>query len=205
MPASVRFQRLQRRITVLKDRLIPATRPTGNYTAKEQDLIRSYRLLAHAEFESFLEDRVLEIADQVLQNFKKGKKTGNVLASLMTFSPLSPQSPPSSLNSKGIDSPNTRVHRVIAQFKESVSSANHGIKEANVFSLLFPIGFVDSEMDATLLGTLNSYGGDRGSTAHSSAHTQRPIDPVTEVGTVTWITAEFAKLDALLSSKKREC
>jgi hypothetical protein len=204
MSESARFKKLQRRIDQLKIRLIPKTRPAGNYTAREQDLIRAYRLLSHAEFESYLEDRALEIATKALHSFVVRGKTGHALAAMMSFSPLSPQSPPGNLNTSNIDLPTNRVHRVVSQYKLSVSHANHGIKESNIISMLFPIGFIDSELDVTLLATLSSYGGNRGSTAHQSAHTQIPIDPVSEVVTVDWITEELKKLDILLTKKKRE-
>lgn len=184
--------------------MIPAPRPSGNYTPKQQDSIRAYRLLCHAEFESFLEDRSIEIADAALQTFKAKNRTGHALASLMTFSPLSPQSPPASLGWNGIDRPINRVHRVVSQFKAMVSSGNHGIKEANVIAMLYPLGFTETNLDTTLLATLNSYGKNRGSTAHQAAHTQQPIDPVSEVKTVRWILTEFEALDATFSEKKKQ-
>ena len=85
-----------------------------------------------------------------------------------------------------------------------ITSANHGIKEANVIAMLYPLGFTEADLDTTLLATLNSYGANRGSTAHQAAHTQQPIDPKSEKETVNLILTEFKKLDETFSKSKKE-
>lgn len=203
MPNSARFSKLTRRVATLETRLLPPIDPSGRYTAAQQDLIRSFRLLVHAELESFLEDRALEIADTALNAFLIKHKTGQGLASLMAYSPLSAQPPPPSARSGSTDTPSVRVRRIVAHYKHSVSHGNHGIKEKNIVSMLFPVGFLESELDTTLLGTLSSYGSNRGSTAHKAAHTQIPIDPAAEIRTVRWIVAELEKLDIVFTIKKK--
>ena len=57
MSNSQLFSRLKRRAELLED-LLPADRADGEYAESEQDLIRSYRVLVHSEFEEYLEKRV---------------------------------------------------------------------------------------------------------------------------------------------------
>lgn len=202
MANSARYRSLVSRVKGLERRLMPKLNPLGNYTARENDLIRAFRLMAHAEFESYFEDRAVQVAARALKSYKNGKKNfGRVLVSLMAYSPLAPQSPPSSLNPKTkADDPFTRIHRVVAQFTKEVRDSNHGVKEPNIIAMLCPIGISDADLDATFLNTLNSYGQNRGASAHQSIKAQQPIDPVTELKTVHDLLAEVQKLDIKLEA-----
>lgn len=199
MRNSARFRSLVARIKGLEKRLLPKTRPLGDYTARESDHIRAYRILVHAEFESYFEDKAVQIAENALKNYVRKRRTGRVLAALMTFSPLTPQTPPSSLSPKGkFDDPDTRVYRVVAQFTKEVRDLNHGIKEANVISMLYPVGVKKTDLDPTFINTLTSYGHSRGLSAHQSVRAQQPIDPVTELKIVSDLLKEVKSLDLLL-------
>ncbi|MEI9863695.1 MAG: HEPN domain-containing protein [Limisphaerales bacterium] len=173
----------------------------GDYTATENDLIRAYRLMSHAEFESYFEDRAIQIAANALKSYVRRGRSGRVLAALMTFSPLALQSPPSSLNSNAkFDDPISRVHRVVAQFTTEVRDLNHGIKESNIIAMFYPVGVTKADLDATFLNTLNSYGQNRGVSAHQSVKAQQPIDPVTELKMVEDLIREIQKLDLILQA-----
>ena len=201
MANSARYRYLVSRIKGLEKRLMPKLKALGDYTPTENDLIRAYRLMAHAEFESYFEDRSIQIAANALKSYKRRGHCGRVLAALMTFSPLAPQSPPSSLNTNAkFDDPISRVHRVVAQFSTTVRDLNHGIKEANIIGMLYPIGLTETDLDATFLNTLDSYGQNRGLSAHQSIKAQQPIDPVTELKMVNDLIREVQKLDLKLQA-----
>lgn len=204
MAQSARFKALNTQVDQLEKRLIPKIRPTGKYTPRENDLIRSYRLLVHAEFESYFEDRAIEIADRSLAEFLKSGRTNIVIAALMAFSPLTPQSPPSSLNKiSQIEIPVARVQKIVGHFRKSIREGNHGIKEKNIISIFLPIGLPVAALDPTFLNTLNSYGASRGASAHQSVRTQAPIDPATETRTVSDLLKEIAKLDLHIQLLRR--
>ncbi len=198
MPNSARYHSLVSRLRGLKDRLMPKTRPLGNYTARENDLIRAYRLLAHAEFEAYFEDRAVQIANRARSSYLKRGRAGRALIALMTFSPLGAQTTPKTLTTTNFDDPHTRVQRVVSQFITEVTKHNHGIKEENILAMLYAIGVKRPEIDATFLNTLNSYARNRGASAHQSIHTQQTIDPVSEVTTVDELVEEIRKLDLKL-------
>ena len=56
MANSTRYNKLSRRITVIESSYLPSVNSLGNYSSKEQDDIRAYLLLIHAEIESYFEE-----------------------------------------------------------------------------------------------------------------------------------------------------
>lgn len=56
MSMSKRLKQLTNRLSFLENNILPSEKIDGNYTKKEQDLIRSFVLLTHAEIEAYLED-----------------------------------------------------------------------------------------------------------------------------------------------------
>ena len=85
MKNSNRFIQLKSRIDSLKDNLLPRTRIDGNYSEIEQDLIRGFILLVHAEIENFIEDRVEEKIDAVHNLWKTSRKKSHVISSMNSF------------------------------------------------------------------------------------------------------------------------
>ncbi len=198
MPNSARFRALSSRLAGLKDRLIPDTKPSGNYTVRENDLIRAYRLMAHAEFESYFEDRAIQIARNAKTLYMQRGKSGRALVALMTFSQLATQPIPKTLATLNFDDPIARVNKVVLQFTNEVRIRNHGIREGNLLAMLYPIGIRRVDIDATFLNTIDSYGQNRGASAHQSIRVQQPIDPVIEVTMVDNLLIELRKLDLKL-------
>jgi hypothetical protein len=196
MAASARFRALRARVLDLERRLVPKTKISGKYTAHERDLLRAFRLLVHAEFEAYFEDRVTEIADCALRTFTTRNRAGRALAALMTYSPVAtPELPKSLASTTPSNNPSARVRRIIGHFKTEVNQGNHGIKERNVIKMCFPVGIEQADLDPTFMNTLNSYATSRGATAHQSFKAQQPIDPVTEVAVVSGLVIELEKLD----------
>jgi hypothetical protein len=68
-----------------------------------------------------------------------------------------------------------------------------------------PIGIELSDLDGTWVSTVDSFGVDRREVAHSVIGTQKPIDPGTELATVTQVRAGFLDLDKLLNSLPYSC
>ena len=95
---SKRFRILEQELKKLRKYFLPHQfDPLGNYSARQISLATAYRVLAHAEFESYLEDRVVEIATNALKIWKNNNQTTITLVSLFAFSGLTLDKPPDSL------------------------------------------------------------------------------------------------------------
>ena len=164
MASSAHFLTLSQRIVQLEQHLLPPFNPGGNYTPQEQDLIRSYCLLTHAEIESYIEDIVLDISTRAMNRWNTNKDNITPIIFHLTF------------NCKTKAVPYSMTNISFQELQKTIGS-NHGIKESNITNLLNPIGF---EMDRTLLNTLTTFGESRGRIAHSSFRTQQLLDPSTE-------------------------
>ena len=164
--------------------------------------MRGYRLLVHAEIEAYLEDRVRHRANESLRRFKTDGKPRTVVISLLAFH--SPQKGTSVKQIKEIYASGTvHVREMAAQAATAynrVISLNNGIREANILQLLLPVGLLHSEIDSTWLSTTDSFGAQRGETAHTSFRAQRQPDPATEQTTVQQILAGILKLDERIST-----
>lgn len=191
MPQSVRLQQLKRRLTILGRHLLPADlSATGSYSLRVLDRARGYRVLVHAEFEAYLEDRCWALAHGAIQQWKADKKPRHVLMSLLT------RCGPSASNGQTLEE---RIGKAGNSYYHLVK-LNHGIRESNLVALLQPVGIELADLDGTWVSTVDSFGVARGEVAHSAVGAQKPIDPRTELTTVKQLTDGFVDLDKFLNS-----
>lgn len=98
MAESQRFRRLRTNLASLRRELLPKSfSPTGAYSERELTRAVAYRVLAHAEFEGYLEDRATEVALAALRAWKATAAAGRVLVALAAFSDRQSDSIPESL------------------------------------------------------------------------------------------------------------
>ncbi|MTJ12432.1 hypothetical protein FJR11_07445 [Anabaena sp. UHCC 0187] len=211
MPKSVRFRTLTRELNRLKKQFLPKINPTGLYSDRQLSRTLAYRILAHAEIESYLEDRAWELALDAKRVWGTTGKTTRTLICLLGFSDLTMDKPPDTLNKPNNvsqDNHNKRlkiskkIDLAINNFRW-VKDNNHGIKEANILALLLPIGIDHNDLDPAWLATMNTFGKERGIVAHTSAisyMTVQPPDPATELNTVQQITQELLRIDELMNN-----
>lgn len=191
MPTSQRFAFLQKRIAELELRFLPASRPLGNYTAEEKDGIRSYRVLAHAEFEAFFEDRALHVANKAHARYAATHKSTRVLNCIyQTF-----------CRERELTGVGDRFDKAVMEFQKLVRR-NHGVKEKNLCGLLLPLGIQENELDISWLNAMSSFGQKRGEVAHSSAKVQTFFDPSIEKALVQQVTVGTKAVDELFSQLK---
>ncbi|MBD2690545.1 HEPN domain-containing protein [Anabaena catenula] len=209
MPKSTRFRILTSELNRLKKQLIPKPNPTGLYSDTQLTRILAYRVLAHAEIESYLEDRAWEVVQNAKNVWDKTGKTSRTLICLLGFSGLTMDTPPETLSPKKAIKTvpdekikiKTKINSAFASFKRVINQ-NHGVKEANILALLLPIGIDSNDLDITWLANMNTFGENRGEVAHKSASSYRTIqlvDPVGEVNMVKQITQELLKIDELMN------
>lgn len=198
---SARYRELKRRTTELRNHFLPATfDPTGTYSERIHDRARAYRMLTHAEIEAFLEDRVVEVANEAFRAWSSGGTPRLCLMALLAFEEATRAAPTSLLNPPQKRSPDflARVARAKDSFNAYARSRNHGVKEDNVLRLLLPLGIREHEIDLAWLMSLDAFGSGRGLVAHQTKKVQAPLDPLTEYSTVQYLLAGLETVDKLL-------
>lgn len=199
--ASSRFRVLAQRIKQLESRLLPKKlSPTGTYTPRQLDLVRGYRLLVHAEFEAYLEDQVSALAIRALKRFQRDGKPRSVVVSLLSYH--FPTSEISDVKLKNLyaakaDQVGARIQEATTMLNQVIAK-NNGVKEINILRLLLPIGIRTVDIDQLWLGTMDSFGTNRGQTAHTSFRLSQQLDPAAERQTVSDLLKGLERLDSLL-------
>lgn len=206
---SPRYAALSERVGELREQLLPVEfDPAGCYT--EGTALRTktlaFRVLAHAEIEAYLEERVIEVAQTAWRAWKSAREVSPTLLHLLAFSGLTMDEPPDTLLapdankgkfwSEKIDV-DARLRRAVQQFVRKVSKENHGIKEHNILSMLLPIGIKHSEIDQIFLAAANSFGEKRGEAAHAGAFAllQAGVDPKSDYDEVLSLVRFLAEVD----------
>ncbi len=208
MPTSKRFKQLRSELRRLRSHFLPQRwDPMGAYSERKLDRARAYRILAHAEIEFFIERMLLDIVDREFQRWRNSKKPSHVMICLIAASKVGWQdmeteelgltriNPP--LIKKDHTSIEEVIERAVEQYRKIVKD-NHGIMESNLKRLVMPVGIALSDLDSTWLADMNSFGGRRGSVAHTSRlGVTTPIDPQTEKGAVDNLLVGLEELDEL--------
>jgi hypothetical protein len=206
---SARFQELESRAKTLRRLLLPSKfSPTGSYRDALRVTTRalSFRVLAHAELETYLEDRVLEVATTALQAWEAQKFVSIVTFHLIGFSGRTVELPPEALfttdQNKTKDwAPKTtidsRFSKCVSEFYKRVQFENHGVKEKNIMGMFVPIGFNMTKCDSLFLQTMSTFGEARGAVAHTSgkSHVQKAVDPRDEYANLLKILASLEPID----------
>jgi len=212
---SRRYKELRGRLRELRVHLLPKDfSPTGDYSDRQQDRARGYRLLAHAEIESYIEDVA---KDTILYAITKWKNEEKPSLTMMAFLAAyhSSWSTGSEIENeeiiklaKGRSKPSDSVKDVVdlaqKQFIKRLKD-NHGVKEKNIKNLIFPTGVDVLELDQTWLTNLDDFGSKRGEIAHKAKQTLGAINPKSELDTVNSLLEGLGELDKKISQKKSEC
>ena len=214
MPESDKFITLRTQLNRLKDEFLPEISPTGSYSESQLSRTAAYRVLAHAEIESYLEERAWEVVQNAKTLWDTSGKNTRTLICLLGFSDLTMDKPPDTLKKpSNVKQDNhdkrlqitEKINSAINSFKKVIDN-NHGLKEKNilnVYSLTIGINSNDLDPNNTWLANMNTFGQKRGLVAHKSATsymtTQTP-DPANELNTVTQITDELLRIDELINN-----
>ncbi|MDB9424345.1 HEPN domain-containing protein [Microcystis aeruginosa CS-564/01] len=209
MPKSLRFRQLTKELNRLKKQFLPRKFSEINeYSERQLALTFAYRFFAHAEIESYLEDRVWDTVQTAKNIWDNQGKASRVLLCVIAFSGQEMEAPPDTITPlKGKKNMpedklkiNKKIDMAIGCFK-SVIDQNHGIKETNLLKLLLPIGIDSDDLDQVWLANMNTFGKERGEIAHSSAiKTKQPPNPADELERVKQIIQELEKVDQLITN-----
>ncbi|MDI9240773.1 hypothetical protein QLQ15_17860 [Lysobacter sp. LF1] len=207
---SERFVQLRDQLAALRSHLLPeAFDPTGLYEQPDAISTRAlgYRVLAHAEIETYFEDRALEVANLAREAWERTRFASRVALCLTSFSGKEMRSPPDTLQAPSDNKKktwpelidiNVRLTPIWAAFHHFVRSDNNGVKEKNLLALLLPIGIDHGKLDPNLLADLDSFGALRGAAAHSSSRTgvRQALNPADELRRVESLLVGIEPLDA---------
>lgn len=97
MPESDKFITLRTQLNRLKDEFLPEISPTSSYSESQLSRTAAYRVLAHAEIESYLEERAWEVVQNAKTLWDTSGKNTRTLICLLGFSDLTMDKPPDTL------------------------------------------------------------------------------------------------------------
>jgi hypothetical protein len=209
---SERFRILKRSVSELRRHLIPKKiDPTGTYCWIDKVEVRAeaYRVLVHAEIEAYLEDRAIEIARAAWSSWKASRYVTTVTLHLIGFSGRQMDDPVKTLvapdknkekswpERKYIDD---RLGKSVTGYIRFLQKENHGIREANLLSILVPIGVLLDDLDENLVLGLEELGLLRGRVAHTSIELRAAdgVDPKAELDRVNDLLDKLLNLDDML-------
>ncbi len=214
MPVSARFKEMQTRLTELRRHMLPSKfSPTGEYSDRQMDRARGYRLLVHAEIESYLEDIAREAVTKAIQQWKANRKPSMILLSF-----LAAYHSGWDTNDERANDDVMRLAKARARMKDSVNEAidiaqkqyitcvreNNGVKEKNLKRLILPLGVETADLDGTWLTNLDNFGANRGDTAHNAKGAAGQINPGDEYITAQELLKGLKDLDEkILKAKTR--
>jgi hypothetical protein len=155
---------------------------------KNQDDLRSFKLLVHAEIESYIESAVLKVWEKCNAEWTNNKKVIGTLSFLILFATSKFEA-----NEKQLEI-NDRIDQILESFKKTINN-NHGIKKENILKLVIPIGVDYASIDATWLTTIDSYGSSRGEVAHKSCAVQKQLDKNDELKTLKLVFNGLKEID----------
>ena len=199
MPGSTRFRVLQSRIRQLRNHFLPKNYdPTGTYSERQIDRVRAFRLLAHAEIESYLEEIVMDTANSAFDAWQQRRLITEPLVALVAYAENQPERVPQKLPLPGKRDLTNRIEKCKNRFNAYVRTMNHGIQEESVLKMLLPVGISEYDIDPTWLATTSSFGRERGETAHQSNQVYNPPDPKNEYNIVTQVVEGLSIIDERL-------
>lgn len=126
-------------------------------TLKQRDLIKSFILLSHAEFEEYFEGIALRVLVVSERKWEKQKVANYNLVSLLLKSDKF---------SKGDST--TNVYNIISSHRNFITNKNHGIKSKNLLKMYEPLGYIEEDFEMSFLSNLDTLGSFRGDIAHHS-------------------------------------
>lgn len=163
----------------------------NSHFPENQDKLRAFKLLIHAEIESYIEKVSLMILDKCSEQWKSRKKVLPSLRFLIMYSSTRFEAHEKQLTS------DDRINQILSSY-ENIVNTNNGIRKKNILQLVIPLGIQYDDIDQTWLTTIESYGNFRGMVAHKSSSVQKQIDKNDELRDVEFILKGLKELDIKL-------
>jgi hypothetical protein len=187
MPVSVLYKNLRKRILALKKQFLDF-KPSDSSLPKNQDELRAFKLLVHAEIESYIENAVLEVWNKCNTEWATNNRVITPLKFLIMFSTSRFEGNDQQLTKQD------RITQILTSFKTSITN-NNGIRKKNILQLVVPLGINYLSIDQTWLTTIDSYGSSRGHVAHNSFSVQQQLDRNDELNNLDLVLKGIKKMD----------
>ena len=162
----------------------------------------SYRLLCHAEIESYLEDRALEVSGLIRTAWNTRRHVSYPTLCMLGFSGETMGAPPETFQAptKRIKIDN-RLALILGKYHYYVTKQNNGITEKSLVRMLLPLGLDVGIIDPLVITEFNNFATLRGNAAHRSTggHVQAGVSPYDEHTTVTRLTKALKVIDRELN------
>ncbi len=201
MRRSQRYRDFVKRLYELRRCFLPEEfDPLGNYDDDVLMKASAYIVLAHAEIESFIEDRAKETALAAIKSWKEHKKANCALIGLIGYYAKIDNNKQDETDQKNQHKMNIIdiIDQSMGAFSREIE-VNHGIRENNIYKLLTPIGIEMDSFDPTWIVNMENYGVGRGEIAHKSPNkytTKKQINPEEEFNMVNSLVGDgLKKLD----------
>ncbi len=159
------YLRLFARIQELSNELLPAVRPTANYTKGEVLRILAFRLSVHAEIEGFLEQCAVDFATYLAELNNAGKLSTGLCGQIVQHKYWCDYPP------KKVSNITTNAAVVVSNVLNSVqafAAGNNGVTEKDILKLFVPLGMEIGFFSHSWLAAMNDLARARGETAHAS-------------------------------------
>lgn len=214
MANSTLFKSLKKRVSELKRNLLPHRySPTGSYSPRTLDKTRGFRLLVHAEIESYLERSIQDLVTLKISQWHNTSKPNNLIIAFLAcyhsgwdiygdLETLEKHVDLAKNRTKIKDSVQEAINIAQLQFRKKITD-NHGVREKNLKSLILPTGIELTELIPSLLTELDELGKSRGEIAHNSVSICRAINPQDELRRVDEILLGLEHLDNLFQRVKK--
>lgn len=153
------YQYLHDRLISIKstfDKVISAD-PLAQDNEYDQNLIKSYILLSHAEFEKYFEDIALAVIENAKAKYDESGETSIALLNLVLILKK---------EFSNNEDASFRLNKLYSNYRALIES-NHGIRKTNINELLAPIGLPITKLSETYIASLDNFGKKRGQIAHN--------------------------------------
>lgn len=152
------YQHLQRRLQSISStfEVLMPDDPLDETLEDKQNIIKSYILLCHAEFEQYFEDIALGIIKKAKEQYDSNNETSEPLLHLALMLKKDFTN----------EDAKARLDKLFSNYR-ALLDKNHGIKKANIDEMFAPLGMPTSSMSDTYLEALESFGKKRGQIAHN--------------------------------------
>ncbi|WP_223510348.1 HEPN domain-containing protein [Rahnella sp. GSA61A] len=170
----------------------------------DQDMIRAFRLLCHAETEAYLENLADKLSKDEYLSWKADGTPSDVVINIIAshysgwdkidcsvkeYKPFSDQQ----IKKHGSGIALAAAEKAYGAYKHVLLN-NHGVKEENFKNMFVPLGILEGDYN-DLIQLLDRYGAMRGSVAHSSNTVQTLINPIDEKNVIIDIIKGILILD----------
>lgn len=166
---SQQYSNLRQRHEVLVRRFVDFAIPLDrDPTSHELDMIASFKLLMHAEIETFIEDRVtFAIAESVRNWYDRKVPTSCLFHLIVRWYPWFEKDRNPFVNPRSVQQIGDLIAMCVRKASDEIAQ-NNGIKQAAFTRLACSGGLLNDDLSGTLLASLESYGTSRGDVAHKA-------------------------------------